>query len=120
MVDPQQVPSGTRPGSEVCDEIGRAVASLWQRRSGARPSSVTTEYVGDVVRCTIEEEQDPVASDDAPVPHPDELDSRRYGSRATAAVARLTGRRVVGFVAKDAADDATTNTFILDSRRIKH
>ena len=120
MADPQHEPvAGTPAESEVCAEIGRAVGSLRQRSSGARPASVRTEYVGDVVRCTIEDGPPSDAEDDATTGDSAALGSRRYRAGAEAAVTRVTGRRVVGFVAKS-ADDATLNTFILERVRIKH
>ena len=109
MADPKGPVSGERSAeSSVCEEIGRAVGSLRQHDSGERPTNIHTEYVGDVVRCTIEEK------DSAGV------DSHRYRSQAEAAVARLTKRRVVGFVTKPGTDDGTMNTFILEPIRTKY
>lgn len=94
----------------LCDEIGRAVGALWQRRCGVRPSTISTEYVGDVVRCTIDEgsdSADPAALDDL-------LDDRHYEREAQAAVRRLTGRPVMGFTQKRAtAGTQVKNAFIL-------
>jgi hypothetical protein len=120
MADPKGSPSGDRaPESSVCEEIGRAVGSLRQRSSGTRPTSVHTEYIGDVVRCTIEEKDDP-APDETSTSEGGGLASHRYRSQAEAAVARLTRRRVVGFVTKPGADDETMNTFILERIRTKY
>jgi hypothetical protein len=101
MNDPGLSPSlESTSTSQVCDQIGRAVGSLWQRRSGVKPAKVTTEFVGDVVRCTIEEGE---ASDGA------------YQLEAQIAVRRLTGRSVTGFIAKPAKSGGNaTNAFILD------
>jgi hypothetical protein len=107
MVDPNESTAGS-PESSVCEEIGRAVGSLRQRSSGERPTSVRTEFVGDVVRCTIEEKDH------------DGSASTSYRSQAEAAVARLTKRRVVGFVTKPGPDDATLNSFILEPVRTKY
>ena len=122
MVDPD-VSSGTAESSEseVCADIGRAIGSVVQRRSGARPSAVHTEFVGDVVRCTIDEA--PGDGDIASMPiselAPSEV--RGYEREAGATVARLTGRAVVGFIATPAAGSAsTTNTFILDAVRTRY
>src|SRR4051794_8625152 len=109
MADAKGFPSGERaPESSVCEEIGRAVGSLRQHDSGERPASVHTEYVGDVVRCKIEEKDT------------SGLDSHRYRSQAEAAVTRLTKRKVVAFMTKAGADDATMNTFILEPIRTKY
>ena len=127
MADPAQENGQANPTKEqLCDQIGRAVGSLWQRRSGVRPPSVTTEYVGDVVRCTIEpgaplaeaEAGDETAAD------PAALGERGYEDEAQAAVRRLTGRSVKAFIAKPAKRSSekanTTNTFILERRQVKH
>lgn len=124
MSDPNQGASVTyasRP--EVCDQIGRAVGSLWQRRSGVRPAGVNTEYVGDVIRCTIEHGEAPEVAADADVEAPatDSIDAGGYQFEAQAAVARLTGRTVVGFVAKRVPSGApATNTFILEAAQVKY
>ncbi len=120
MVDPEDSPNGApAPESNVCEEIGRAVGSLRHRTSGVRPTSVRTEYVGDVVRCTIEEKDD-APSDEEPTAATGSLDSHSYKSQAEVAVSRLTKRRVVGFVTKSKADDETTNTFILERIRTRY
>lgn len=120
MEDPNRgavIPARNR--DDVCDEIGRAVGSLWQRRSGTRPASVDTEYVGDVVRCTIEQgipaEVAEGESETTPAPA-----QGGYDQEAKAAVARLTGRTVVGFIAKRVPDGApATNAFILEANRTR-
>ena len=104
--------------SEISDEIGRAVGALWQRRSGARPASIETEWTGDVVRCTIEGggESQPDGAGDEPV-----LPESRYEQEARASVRRLTGRSVTAFVAKPVSDSpAVTNAFILEPARTKN
>lgn len=122
MGDPNQGASVTyasRP--EVCEQIGRAVGTLWQRRSGVRPAGVDTEYVGDVVRCTIEQGEAPEADADADAPATDSIDAGGYQFEAQAAVARLTGRTVVGFVAKRVPNGVpATNTFILEAAQVKY
>jgi len=97
------------PDSQIGDEIGRAVGTIWQRRGGARPKLVSTEVSGDVIRCVIEEgADDDGAGDDA-------------AQEATAAVARITKRTVSAFIAKrDAKSGVATQTFILERLRVKH
>jgi hypothetical protein len=113
-------PEATSPSpgrTQLCDEIGRAVGALWQRRSGVRPTSVATEYVGDVVRCSISEGE---AGDDAAT-DPELIGERRYENEAQAAVRRLTGRTVMGFThrrAKDTGDVA--NAFILARQQVRN
>lgn len=104
--------------SQLCDQVGRAVGTLWQRRSGVRPASVSTEYTGDVVRCTIEEGEAPADTEDAPQ---DRLEARPYEDEAQAAVRRVTGRPVIGFISKSAKkDSAVTQAFILAKPHVKH
>jgi hypothetical protein len=113
MDDPQtRTIASTRP--EVCDQIGRAVGSLWQRRSGVKPANVDTEYVGDVVRCRIEQGDEPKAEGET-------IPRVVYDREAKAAVAKLTGRTVVGYVGKPvAAGDPAKNAFILETATQKH
>ena len=77
----------------------------------------------DVIRCVIEE-KDPEAQDheDGEPPAEVELspDSRKFDYNATAAITRVTGRRVVAFIAKrDKKTQTSTQTFILDRPRAK-
>lgn len=113
-----------RNRSDVCDQIGRAVGTAWQRRSGTRPANVETEYDGDVIRCTIEQgtESAEESTDEAPAAaNPNAPEVGGYDQEAKAAVARLTGRTVVGFVVKKVkTGDAATNTFILDPIRRRY
>lgn len=105
--------------SQLCDQVGRAVGSLWQRRSGVRPASISTEWVGDVVRCTIEEGEPAADADDAG--QQDGLEVRPYEDEAQAAVRRVTGRSVIGFVSKTGKkDSAVTQAFILAKPHVKH
>jgi hypothetical protein len=108
--------------SQISDEVARAVGALWQRRSGVRPASVTTEYVGDVVRCTIEPGADAEPTgEDGDASAQELLPAYRYEQEAQASVSKLTGRNVTAFVAKaDKKDLAVTNAFILERTRTKH
>lgn len=114
---------GPRNKDEVCDQIGRAVGTAWQRRSGARPASVETEYDGDVIRCVIEQGAEPAEPTEEPAAA-ELVDGKPiggYDQEAKAAVARLTGRTVVGFVAKKVkTGDPATNTFILEANRRRY
>ena len=110
------------PDSQIGDEIGRAVGTIWQRRGGARPKLVSTEVSGDVIRCVIEEgADDDGAGDDAAGDGRPVSDSNAYRQEATAAVARITKRTVSAFIAKrDAKSGVATQTFILEGLRVKH
>jgi len=119
MPDPSpQTEAAPSANSQVCDEIGRAVGSLWQRRSGVRPTSVHTEYVKDVVRCTIEGGDEDGSEPDAST---ETLGTLTYQRLAQVAVANLTGRTVTGFVAKGVKNgEPARNAFILEPIRTRH
>lgn len=120
MSDPIYKPSAAEARADVCDQIGRSLSSLWQRRSGVRPASVSTEYVGDVVRCQIHEnEVSPEADGDETEDRADSINTHGYQIQAAAAVERVTRRTVKAFIAKDESAPAT-NAFILEPVRIKH
>jgi hypothetical protein len=110
-------------GNPACEEIARSLGSVWQRFSGQRPKSTNVEIEKDVVRCVIEEnspeallEEDGESTVDADA----SPDSRRFDYNATAAVTRVTGRRVVAFIPKrDKKNMTSTQTFILDRPRQK-
>ncbi len=126
MSDLKSTPSAVSeetPRASVTAEIERSVGSIWQRRSGTRPSSVNTEINGDSVRCVIEEGEpeaaEPVTDGDAP-----ELagtDSNAYQHEASAAVSRITKRTVSAYIAKrDSKTGHPTQTFILERIRVKY
>ena len=106
-------------GNATSEEIARSLGSVWLRFSGQRPKSTTVEIERDVIRCVIEEKPlEAVADEDAEPPTEAELspDSRRFDYDATAAVARVTGRRVIAFIPKR---NKKTQTFILDQPRAR-
>jgi hypothetical protein len=101
--------------SETADEIGRAMSSIWQRRYGIRPRAIETEYVGGVVRCTIDDgERSGGAADGS-------FDSAGEQRDAQRTVARLTRRQVQGHVAtRDKKSGRATEVFILEPVRTKN
>jgi hypothetical protein len=119
MPDPSPDTEVKSSTSQACDEIGRAVGALWQRRAGVRPASVHTEFVNDVVRCTIDRGAEPEA--DAEPSNADPLGDLGYQRLAQVAVSEATGRTVTGFVAKRVKDgEPATNSFILEPVRTRH
>jgi hypothetical protein len=119
MSDPQQESTGEdAPGfEEESKEIARSIGGVWQDFAGQRPRSIDVEVLQDRVRCVIDEradaardEGDGEASDDTGLsPH-----SVGYGYRASAAVARITHRRVVGYIpSRDQESQTSTQVFIL-------
>ena len=108
----------------VSTEIERSVGSIWQRRTGARPASVTTKIEGDAVRCVIEE-GDPTAEETEAIEQAEPAvagtDSNAYRHEASAAVARITKRTVSAYIAKrDKKTGLATQTFILERVRTKY
>jgi hypothetical protein len=103
------------------EEIARSLASVWRDFSGQRPKSTNVEIGKDVVRCRIEEGvTDPEADEDGDASGDPKLSKASFGFNATSAVARITGRRVVGFIPKrDKKTEVSTQTFILRRERRK-
>jgi hypothetical protein len=125
MTDPQEQKAGGEDAAvdPASEEIARSLGSVWQRFSGARPKSTSVEIERDVVRCVIEEGtpepdgDEDGAADDGPALSPD---SPGFNHNATAAIARVTGRRVIAFIPKrDKKTHISTQTFILDRPRQK-
>jgi hypothetical protein len=116
-----QKPEAHEAGTTVdaaSDEIARSLGTVWQRFSGQRPESTEVEMGKDAVTCVITETQES-AADDGEEPRSDlELSSAGLEYNATAAIVRITGRRVVAFIAKrDKGSQVCTQTFLLDRRR---
>lgn len=111
----------------TCDEIARSLGTVWARFSGQRPKSTSVEIEAHTVRCVIEEGvPDPDAVADAGdgdvTPGEPELsvDSPGFQHNASAAVARVMGRRVAAFIPKhDKKTELFTHTFILARPRRK-
>ena len=118
------------PGEEasappsVADQITRSLGSVWSRHASERPSEITTEINDSVVKCTF---KDAVASFNAGPVVEEEANGNRvakesrvsnpsaYRHAAIAAVSKVTGRRVMGFIPKhDKKTDVATEKFILE------
>jgi hypothetical protein len=100
------------------NEIARSLGSVWERFSGHRPKSTSVEMGEDVVKCVIEEHAPDSGPDEAAeVPEDDDprLSPAGLKHNATAAISRITGRRVVAFITKqDKNAQVSTQTFLLD------
>jgi hypothetical protein len=101
------------------EEIARSLGSVWQRFSGQRPKSTSVEMSRGVVTCVIEEgTSEPGADKDSEPPGDPALSQAGLKQNATAAITRITGRRVVAFIPKrDAKTEICTHTFLLDMPR---
>ena len=118
-------PSAVTTRSDVSQQIGNSMSAIWQRRDGARPTAVTTEYTGDVVRCVIAPGEAAAVEEGAdaePATEPTEgrTGSTGYRHEVEALVSRLTKRTVKGFVSKsDKETGEARNSFILEPLRVK-
>ena len=114
---PEAIPADTRSDSEeIALQIGRSLGSIWERRDGARPDSVATDFEVNVVRCVIEP---------GPTPKDGEridgsTDSSAYRHEAIEMVSRLTRRRVTAMIAKsDTKTGVARNTFTLERAHMR-
>jgi hypothetical protein len=105
------------------EEITKSMVSVWKRYSDESPSGARTEIEGDVVRCVLEgavgdfnKRMTAAQSEGGPEPdHP--LTPASYRRDATGAIARVTRRRVLGFVSDhDATTDIAREVFMLEPR----
>ena len=126
MRDPEEQTSDNgRSGVDASNEIARSLGAVWQRFSGQRPKSTSVEMGKDVVRCMIEEpapgagaEEGSESEEDGEAPDVPKLTPAGLKHNATAAIARITGRKVIAFIVKrDKKTEVSTQTFILDSPR---
>ena len=119
MSDPQQESTGEDAAGfdDESKEIARSLGAVWQDFAGERPRSIDVEVLQDRVRCVIDERAD-AARDDGDGEATDATGlsphSVGYGYRASAAVARITHRRVVGYIpSRDEKSETSTQVFIL-------
>jgi hypothetical protein len=112
----EQTADEGRADADASNEIARALGSVWQRFSGQRPRSTTVEMGEDVVKFVIEEGGPDAGSDqDGEAPDDPALSPAGLKQNATAAITRITGRRVVAFIDKrDKNAETSTQTFLLD------
>jgi hypothetical protein len=88
-------------------QLSRSLGTIWANHTGGRPGAVSTQISGDVVKCELQD-----AEGRSP-------DTTAYKHDAIAAVSRVMGRRVRGFIPKhDSKTDVTTDTFILEPPRV--
>jgi hypothetical protein len=92
---------------DIPQEIARSLGSIWQRRTGVRPSSISAEVSGDVVACAIDAGEQQVESG--------------YQQEACAAVTKIARRKVSAYIAKtDAKTGIATQKFIFERIRVKY
>jgi hypothetical protein len=97
-------------------EIARTLGTIWSRFSGQRPKSTSVEIRQNSIKCVIEEgtpnteaDEDEEGSDDP------RLSAAGLKQNATAAITRITGRRVMAFIPKrNKETETSTQTFLLE------
>lgn len=102
MSNPQELDSVS-----VEKRLSRTLGGIWAEHTGGQPSAVETVIEDNVVRSRIAgaEERSPTLS--------------AYTNAAIRAVRDATGRRVTGFIPKyDQGEELTTQTYILEGRRV--
>jgi hypothetical protein len=106
---------------ELSDELSRSLGSIWQRHAGGRPSDATIEISGNVVKFVMVDAVSAAAEPAEDGSAPNEAlspDSGDYRLEVIAAVTKITGRRVRGFIPKrDSKTDVATDTYILEPVR---
>ena len=116
-------PPAPRPESAIRADITDALAAVWIRYAGKRPTAVRTQIRDNVVTCVL---VDAVSDHDASlaasetsnaVAGASRLNSAAYKSDAAAIVTDLTGRRMTSFISShDPETDVATETFTLERR----
>ena len=97
-------------------EIAQSVGTIWSRFSGQRPKSTSVEIRQNSIKCVIDEgTPDTEADEDEEGSDDPRLSAAGLKQNATAAVARITGRRVVAFIPKrNKKTETSTQTFLLE------
>jgi uncharacterized protein YbcI len=126
MPDQQEVEVLSPQASALSTEIGASLASVWARYFGSRPSEAETKLDTDVVRWVLAQGTSEfkqgmaaeAAEGEAPLP---ERTMHGYKRDTSAAVAKVTGRKVMAMISKhNAKTGVATETFILETRPIRY
>ena len=103
---------------DLSAEIERSLGSIWQRRRGARPASISAEVRSDAIRCAIKPGEPAPTPDDAEIEAADEpraSDAYSFRVESIAAVTKITHRRVSAFIDKvDPKSGVAQQTFLLE------
>jgi len=119
MSDPLEQQAAGQEESSVdrtSGEIARTLGTIWSRFSGQRPKSTSVEIRQNSVKCVIQEgTPDTEADEDEEGPDDPRLSAAGLKQNATAAITRITGRRVLAFIPKHNKETETsTQTFLLE------
>jgi hypothetical protein len=119
MSDPLEQQAADQEESSVdrtSGEIARTLGTIWSRFSGQRPKSTSVEIRQNSVKCVIQEGTPDTEADE----NEEGLDDPRLSAaglkqNATAAITRITGRRVMAFIPKrNKETETSTQTFLLE------
>jgi len=119
MSDPLEQQAAGQEESSVdrtSGEIARTLGTIWSRFSGQRPKSTSVEIRQNSVKCVIQEgTPDTEADEDEEGPDDPRLSAAGLKQNATAAITRITGRRVLAFIPKrNKETETSTQTFLLE------
>jgi len=119
MSDPLEQQAAGQEESSVdrtSGEIARTLGTIWSRFSGQRPKSTSVEIRQNSVKCVIQEgTPDTEADEDEEGSDDPRLSAAGLKQNATAAITRITGRRVLAFIPKHNKETETsTQTFLLE------
>jgi hypothetical protein len=128
MTNPSDEPAaaGTRD-PDLSEQIERSLGSIWQRRTGVRPASISAEVRGDAVRCAIKPGEpgadDADDADEAEVEVEVEGASDAYSFRheSIAAVTKIMHRPISAFIDAEGATKGTSQqTFIFERSQTRY
>jgi hypothetical protein len=118
MTEPRGEAPETQQRPGVSGELTRSLTSIWERHAGERPSDVSIEISGDVVKFVVRDAVNTVGEPDGDGSVPAEgltSASPGYQHEVITAVARITRRRVRGFIPKrDTKGEVASDTYILE------
>jgi hypothetical protein len=120
MSDPLEQQQAADPEESSVDrtsgEIARTLGTIWSRFSGQRPKSTSVEIRQNSVKCVIQEGTPDTAADEDEEGFDDpRLSAAGLKQNATAAITRITGRRVLAFIPKrNKETETSTQTFLLE------
>ncbi len=124
MPNPGDQPADSTPrNSDHSLEIERSLSSIWERRTGVRPASISAEVRSDAVRCAIKPGEPKAVEDDDAEEADDEETGNAYSFRheSIAAVTKIMHRPVSAFIDREDPKQGTAQqTFIFERSRIRY
>ena len=108
---------------ELSAQIERSLGSIWQRRTGVRPASISAEVRGDGVRCAIQPGKPGEAEADETAQEDEGRASDAYSFRheSIAAVTKIMHRPISAFInSEDAKKGTSQQTFIFERSQTRY